>query len=136
MSRLVDKIIFLPLTIILSIMLDFVETAAALRVLYQHVNHTLIDTDFWPLTEEQYHALPAAEQHTTWFMINPAKLKAKSPTNWMVDEAEKHRLLQAVAFVHKNTNALPAASSLLERLLYLKQILPPILFTPRETEEL
>ena len=112
-------------------MFDFLHEAAAMRVLYENVKDELFLDDFWPLTPQQHRKLPPEDQEHQWFMINPSKLK--SPTDaYIVDTSKKHDLFKAVAYIKKATRALPESSSFLERLLYAKSDLPPILFTGRE----
>jgi len=43
-------------------MLDFLETSAAIRALYEHIKGELSEEDFWPLTQAQYEKLPPQER--------------------------------------------------------------------------
>lgn len=108
-------------------MFDFIETASAIRVLYNHVKDCLQEEDFWPLTQEQYAKLSPEQQSENWFMINPSKLRDKAEI-WIVDENEKNAVFRAIKFIQKTTDELPETSSFLERLLYAKKNLPPVFF--------
>ena len=56
-------------------MFDFLQIAAGIRVLYEHVKDELVHDDFWPLTPQQHQKLPPEDQKHQWFMINPNKLE-------------------------------------------------------------
>ena len=112
-------------------MLDFLETATAICTLYEHVKEELTEDDFWPLTQEQYEKLPLQERSKEWFMINPSKLRSQAKEIWIVDDNEKDTVLRAIRLIRKSTEELPDNSAFLERLLYAKKRLPPILFTPK-----
>ncbi|RZI45456.1 hypothetical protein [Candidatus Finniella inopinata] len=112
-------------------MLDFIETAAAIKSYYTDLTDFLEEDDFWVLTAEQQKRLAKEDQDKEWFMINPSKLKDKTASISVVDSYEKDSLLRAVLFIMKTTNALPEGSSFKERLLYTKRVLPPVIFTDK-----
>jgi len=64
-------------------------------------------------------------------MVNPSKLRSQAREIWVVDSDEKDKVLRAVRLIKKATEELPADSTFLERMLYAKKRLPPVLFTPR-----
>jgi len=113
-------------------MFDFFETAAAIKKYYTDLTDFLTEDDFWPLTTEQQKCLVKEDQDKEWFMINPAKLKDKTPSISIVDSYNKESLMKAFRFIMKTTNDLPEGSSFKERLLYTKSILPPVIFTDTE----
>jgi hypothetical protein len=117
-------------------MLEFIETASAIRALYNHVKESLTEEDFWPLTAEQYARMPLEEQSRSWFMINPARLKEAKAEIWVADEEEKDSILRAIRFIEKTTSDLPAGSSFLEKLLYAKKTLPSVLFKSDDEERM
>lgn len=113
-------------------MLDFLNMARAIQVLYQHIRTKLAEDDFWPLTKDQYSKLSPEERTRSWFMINPSKIRSNEEAIWILDSNEKDTMLQAVNFIERSTRELPTNSSFPERLLYAKQMLPPVLFTRKE----
>ncbi|PCJ23919.1 MAG: hypothetical protein COA94_07820 [Rickettsiales bacterium] len=109
-------------------MFEFIEFASAIRALYQYVNDELVEEDFWLITEEQRKRLPKEDQTGVWYMLNPDKQKKDQNSVFLVDKAEKDRLIRAVAFIKSSAKKLPESASFLEKLLYCKKTLPPVLF--------
>lgn len=118
-------------------MFDFIETAAAIKVLYQYVKEEVDLLDFFELSAESYpHLYESSDQQ--WYMLNPKKLKKEhmiQPEALIVEESQKNSLLKAIIFIKTYSKDLPDSSSFLERLLYCKRILPPCIYETSEEKE-
>lgn len=117
-------------------MLDFIETTAAIKVLYKHFKEEVDTLDFFELPIESYpHLYESPDQQ--WYMLNPQKLKKEYMTQsegLIVNQDQKNSLLKAVLLIKNYSEKLPS-SSFLERLLYCKKMLPPCFYENDDIKE-
>lgn len=110
-------------------MLGFIKYAEAVSVLYKYVTVELSEKDFFELPEKFYKTLPLERQSEELYIVNSNKLRKDVEENFIVNAEEKKILLGAVQFVNNSSAKLPADTSFLERLLYIKKIIPPAFFS-------
>lgn len=116
-------------------MFDFIDTGRGIQILYEYTKEEILESDFFDLPPAGYLTLLESERQKKWYMLNPTKLNKDyiaGSLAFIVDEHEKNILLRAVRFVKENSVSLPADSSFLERLLYLKGIIPSCFFSSKK----
>ncbi len=119
-------------------MFDFIDTGKGIQVLYEYIKEELLESDFFDLPPDGYLKLLESERQKQWYMLNPEKLNKdyiSDSSAFIMDEREKNILLRAVRFVKENSVSLPADSSFLERLLYIKGFIPSVFFSSTKKTE-
>lgn len=115
-------------------MFDFILVAQALGIINQYFEQEVLGEDFWELPCNMRHNL---DKDTSWFMINPQKLKAQyriSSEALIVTEEEKSSLLKAFILLSDYSKSLPENAQLAEKLLLAKKYLPPVFFESKNSK--
>lgn len=116
-------------------MLDFLETARGIKVLYEYVSEEILEKDFFEFLASDYNKLLEADRELKWYVVNPEKLRqhyAADPAAFVVDEYEKYLIMRAIAFIKHVSVKLPEETSFGKRLEYAKAFVPSCLYSKKE----